>query len=188
MVTSLGDCGTMLPSFFITSNSARLGWTGICSLCSRPPTTRSMASLGRTHIFIPNRAPATAMAKNITMVIKMGMTLNLDFHDLLHDEVADNLQRHGRAQHNVADVVGEEELDVIRIGVEHENRHRDGNQAERGGRHAAMRADGPDASAELEALADHVGQLVQNLSQVAARALLQQHGRNEEVDIERRDA
>jgi hypothetical protein len=45
--------------------------------------------LGRTHIFIPNNAPATAIPKNRAMVIRIGMALNLDFHDLLHDEVAD---------------------------------------------------------------------------------------------------
>src|SRR5712691_624372 len=147
-----------------------------------------MASLGRTYIFMPSKAPATAIPKNIAMVIKIGMALDLDFHDLLHDEVADDLQRHGRAQHDVADVVGEEELDVVRIGVKHQNRNGDRNQAERGGGHAAVRADCADASAELEALADHIGQLVQNLSQVDARTLLQQHCRDEEVDIERRYA
>src|SRR5258706_1036333 len=147
-----------------------------------------MASLGRTHIFMPNKAPATAIPKNIAMVSKIGMALDLDFHDLLHDEVADDLQRHGRAQHDVADVVGEEELDVVRVGETQKTRHGDRNQAERGGGHAAVRADSADASAKLEALGDHIGQLVQNLSQVAARTLLQQHCRDEEVDIERRYA
>ncbi len=48
-----------------------------------------------------------------------------------------------------------------------------------------MRADGADAAAQLEALPDHVGQLVQNFGQVAAGALLQQHRGNEEVHVER---
>ena len=46
-VTSLGDCGMMLPSFLIRSCIARLGCDGICSVWE-PPATRSMASLGRT--------------------------------------------------------------------------------------------------------------------------------------------
>ena len=63
-----------------------------------------------------------------------------------------------------------------------------GMQRERSGRHAAMGADRADTAPQFEALANHVGQLVQNLGQITAGALLQQHRGNKEVNIERRNA
>ncbi len=48
-----------------------------------------------------------------------------------------------------------------------------------------MGADRANAAAQLEAFANHVGQLVQNFRQVAAGALLQQHGGDKEVHVER---
>src|SRR5580698_6418841 len=125
----------------------------MCSLWSMPPTTRSMASLGRTYIFIPPSATATAIAMKIINVRK-NMALDLDIHDLFHNQVADHLQRDGAAHHDVAGIVGEEKLDVIRIGVEHQHRHRDRDTAQRRGRHLAVGADRPDPAAQLEALAD----------------------------------
>src|SRR5579884_1201630 len=49
-----------------------------------------------------------------------------------------------------------------------------------------MRANRADASAQFKALTNHVRELVENLGQVTARALLQQHGGNEEMYVERR--
>ena len=40
-------------------------------------------------------------------------------------------------------------------------------------------------AAQFESFANHVGQLVQDFRQVSARTLLQQHGRNEEVHVQR---
>ena len=91
-------------------------------------------------------------------------------------------------QHDVADLVLEEELHVVRIGVEHQDGDGDRDAAQRRGGHPPVRADRADAPAQLEALADHVRQLVQNLGQVAAGALLQQHRGYKEVHVERRDA
>ncbi len=51
-----------------------------------------------------------------------------------------------------------------------------------------MRAHRADAAAQLETLANHVGQLVQDFRQVAARALLQQDRRHEEMHVQRRYA
>ena len=51
-----------------------------------------------------------------------------------------------------------------------------------------MRADGADLAAELKALADDISELVQNLREIAAGALLQQHRRDEEMNVERRHA
>ncbi len=84
-----------LPSFIISACIARLGCAGIWSLPVPPAATRSMASLGRTYSFMP--APAKAMARPTkrTTVRKKGMALDLDFYDLLHDEVADQLQPDG---------------------------------------------------------------------------------------------
>src|SRR5580698_7110521 len=128
-VTSLGECGMKLPSFRISACIARLGCAGIWSVDWPPPATRSMASLGRTYSFMP--APASAMAKptKTTTVMKKGMALNLDIHDLFHDQVAHDLQKNGATQHHIAHIVCKKELHVVRIGVKHQDRHGDRNTA-----------------------------------------------------------
>src|SRR5579862_8916061 len=178
-VTSLGDCGMMLPSFLMISWKARLGWVGACS-ASTPPTTRSTASLGLTYNFMSTAAAAPVMIKNSSVVSK-NIVLDLDLHDLFHHRITDQLQHHRGAQHDVADVVVEKELHVVRIGEKHQDAHGDRNDAQRRGRHLAVSADRPDAPSQLEALADYICQLVQNLGQIAAGALLQQHRRNKKM-------
>src|ERR1700756_5434551 len=115
---------------------------------------------------MPYIAPATAIPKKINRGRSRVITLNLDLHDLLHDAVADQLQGHGRAQHDLAHVVGEKELDVVRVGVEHQDCNRYRNTAKGGGGHFSVGADRANASAQLEAFANHVGQIVQNFRQV----------------------
>src|SRR5665213_2517591 len=141
---------------------------------------------------MPYMAPATAIPKKIkrgsNRDIALNLDLDFDIHDLLHDAVTDQLQGYGRAQHDLAYVVSEENLDVLGIGIEHQHGDRHRNQAERGSGHFSMGADRSDSSAQLEALADHIGQLVQNFRQIAAGALLQEHGRDKEVHVERRHA
>src|SRR5260370_29501590 len=152
-----------------------------------PHDTRSSASFGRTYSFMPTPATTRASAMK-TSIVRINMELNLDIHDLSHDEVADYLQPDRCAQHDVAYVIGEKKLDVIRIGVKHQHRYRDRNAAQRRRRHLAVRAHRADAAAQLETLANHVGQLVQDFRQVAARALLEQDRRHEEAPVQRRYA
>src|ERR1700722_15746904 len=122
---------------------------------------------------MPTPARPMANTTKINTVKRNGMPLYLDGIDFLHHAVADELERNRGPEHDLAYAVGKEKLDVIRIGVKHENRHRDRNAAQRGRGHAAVRADGADAPAQLEAFADDVSQLVQDLGQVTAGALLQ---------------
>src|SRR5258708_26909879 len=119
-----------------------------------PPTTRSMASFGRTYKRMPANATATASPIKTRMVITNGMALDLDVHDFLHDSVADELKHHGAAQHDVADVVAKEELHVVRVGIEHQDGDRDRNTTQCSGSHFAVRADRANTSAQLETLAD----------------------------------
>src|SRR5277367_439029 len=143
-----------------------------------------MASLGLTYILTPAKESAAANNMKITKLNTNAMVLNLYIRDVLHDEESNHLQGHRAAQHDIADVVQEEEAHVVRVGVKREHRDPDGNATERDARHAPMRADGLDAAPQLEALADHIGQLVQDLGQVAAGALLQQHRGNEKVHVQ----
>ncbi len=103
-------------------------------------------------------------------------------------KISNDLQGHRAAQHHIADIVQEEEPHIIRVGVESKHRYPDGNATERDARHPPVSADGADAAAQLEPLPDHVREFVQNLGQIAARALLQQHRGNEEVHVQRRNA
>src|SRR5271165_4771531 len=188
-VTSLGEAGTMVPSRFTRSWKSRLGWTGAASCVFIPvPATRSSASLGLTYSFMPASDIPAANRMKITKLKRIAMELHLDVRDLLHDEVADDLQDHRATQHDVAHVVKTEELHIVGIGVEHADRHSNWNAGQCGPSHAPVRADGPDAAAQLEALADDVSEFVQNLRQIAARALLQQYGGHEEVHVQRRNA
>src|SRR5580658_3247805 len=102
-----------------------------------------MASLGLMYSFSRPKKISPANSKKTTKLKRRSMPLHLDVRDLLHDEIADDLKGHRATQHDVADVVQEEELHIIRIGVEHEDRHADGNAGQGGPGHAPMRADGP---------------------------------------------
>src|SRR5580658_4170175 len=121
---------------------------------------------------MPTPARPMARTTKINTVKRNGMSLYLDVHDLLHDAVADQLERDRRAEHHLTHVVLEEEVDVIGSGIKHQHGDRDRNAAERGCGHAAMRADGANSPAQFEAFADDIGQLVQNLGQITAGALL----------------
>src|ERR1700691_4747734 len=137
---------------------------------SIPPATRSIASLGRTYIFVPTSVTTATTAMKTRSVNSKDMKLDLDVDDFFHDQVADQLQEHRGAQHDVAGIVLEEELDVVRVGVEHQHRHRRRNRAQRRRRHASVSADGANAPTQFEALPNDVSELVQNFGQVAAGA------------------
>src|SRR4051794_8227701 len=112
------------------------------------------------------------------------MALDLYRHNLLHHQITDDLQRHGCRQHHVADVIGEEELDVVGIRVKHEDCNPNWDASQRGGRHLTVRADGANASTQFETFSNDVGQLVQDFRQVAASTLLQKDGGHKKVTIE----
>src|SRR5579883_279956 len=109
---------------------------------------------------------------NTAKAISIGI-LHLNLHDLFDNRVPDDLQHDSRAQHDVSDLVHEEELDVVWIDVKHDEGNRDRNAGQGAAGHAAVSADGADTASQLEPFADHVGQLVQDLGQVSAGALLQ---------------
>src|ERR1700721_3461800 len=86
----------------------------------------------------------------MTKLNKIAMALNLDRRDVLHNEVANDLQENRDAHHDVADVVQEEEPDVVRIGIKHEHRYADRNATESDTGHPPMRPEGADAPPYFE--------------------------------------
>src|ERR1700685_1436451 len=110
------------------------------------PATRSMASFGLTYILTPGKESPAANNRKITKLNRNAMALNLDGRDLPHDQISGDLQRDRAAQHHVADIVGEKELHVIRVGVKHEHRDADRNTTESDSCHAPVRADSADAA------------------------------------------
>src|SRR5277367_2035967 len=122
----------MLPRRLIRSWNSRLGCTGAESCALIPvPATRSIASFGLTYILTPAKESPAANNKKITKLNTNAMVLNLDIRDVLHDEKSNHLQGHRAAQHDIADVVQEEEAHVVRVGVKREHRDPDGNATER---------------------------------------------------------
>ena len=95
-VTSFGEAGTRFPSRFTMSWKTRLGCRGVDSCWLIPvPATRSMASLGLTHSFIPASESAAGEKHKEQAAKKNGHGSNLDLHDLPHDCVANYLQHNG---------------------------------------------------------------------------------------------
>src|SRR5436305_11189823 len=188
-VTSLGEVGMTLPSRSRSSRNNKLACTGASSVCAAPvPVTRSMASFGRTH----RRSPANESVITTTTKTKQGTRMllmsDLDGHNFANNSVAEQLQPDGAAGHNVAHIVLEKEADVVRIGVEHENRHPERNTAQGQSGHPSVRADGTDLASQLEALTNDIGELVQDFRKVPAGTLLQQHRRDEELHIQHGNA
>src|ERR1700675_3768078 len=102
-VVSLGDCGTSVPSFFRRSRNARLGCAVVC-ICgsAAEAVTRSIAAFGHTHTFSPRSAKTPVSARNISIVKRMSINLDLDGYNLLHDQVADDLEKNRHAGHLIA--------------------------------------------------------------------------------------
>ena len=59
-------------------------------------------------------SPSAMMTTKISDCQQQSHSLDLDLHDLLDDRVADDLEPDRRAQHDVSQVVLEEELHVVR--------------------------------------------------------------------------
>src|ERR1700692_2985019 len=104
-VVSLGDCGTSVPSFFRRSRNARLGCALAACICdgsAAEAVTRSIAAFGHTHTFSPRSAKTPVSARNIRSVKRMSINLDLDGYNLLHDQVADDLEKNRHAGHLIA--------------------------------------------------------------------------------------
>src|SRR5215472_14525396 len=124
-VVSLGEAGTRVPSFLSRSRKARLGCGACCIWGSAADAvTRSMAALGQTQTFRPSSAKTPVSARKMMMVKSRSITSDLNGNDFLHDDVAHELEEDGDARHLIARVVLNEELDVLAVGVEHQERHR----------------------------------------------------------------
>src|SRR5713101_8868806 len=143
-----------------------------------------MAALGQTQTLSPSSANTPVSARNISNENRMSIYLNLDRNDLLHDDVADQLEEDGDTRHLIARGIFNKELDIFPVGIEHQERHRDGNDGQGRGRDAAVSADGLDSAAQLEPLADDNRQLIEQLGKITACPLLQQHGGDEKVHFQ----
>src|SRR5712692_10581637 len=116
------------------------------------------------------------------------VTLHLDLDDPADPEEPNRLHHEGNEQRHLAHAVLEEQLHVLRVEHRQDDaqRRRQGQQDEGG--EAAVRGVHANLPADLESLADHVREVVENLGQIAAGFPLNQHGGDEEPDVEDRDA
>src|SRR5580765_7030755 len=103
---------------------------------------------------------------------------NLYVDDLLDEEIAQDLRHDGAADQIFAVRIFRHPLQIAG-GHKEEGEHRDyRKQRQNGGGKASVGASRLDLSLEPEAFADHVGQARKYFTEIAARLLLQQHGRS----------
>src|SRR6188472_3605237 len=114
------------------------------------------------------------------------VTLYLDLDDLANPEIANRLHDDGAHDHHLAHLFLEQQIHVLGIHPRqhHTQRGRECQQYIAG--ETAVRRVDPDLPQNLESLAHHVCEVVENLRQVAARFSLNQHSSDEEPHIQMR--
>src|SRR6185436_15859282 len=108
------------------------------------------AARGRTHRFMPMTDSTPASTRNSTTEEIRIMSLassDADIDDLSDSYEAQGLQPDTTDHHDLADRIGNEEQDVIGVGVEHQDGHGHRNHRKHQAGNAPMSADGADLAA-----------------------------------------
>src|SRR5262245_38533932 len=133
-------------------------------------------------------APATRSETNTKPSSgSSSITSHLDLDDLADPEVADRLHDDGAAHHHLTHALLEQEAHVFRVDEHQRAREHGGQRQQHVAGEAPVRGMDPHLTQNLEALADDVGEVVEDLGQVAARVPLNQDGRHEEPHVEQPD-
>src|SRR5688572_14266100 len=111
-------------------------------------------------------------------------TLHLDLDDLADPDVADELHDDRGGDHLLPHALREEELHVIRVDEHQRDGERRRKRQQDIAGEAAVRGMHADLPQNLEALAYHVREVVENLGQVATCLTLNRHGGHEELHVE----
>src|SRR5437762_1744352 len=132
--------------------------------------------------------PIKRATSEIANVIDMMSLSDLDVDDTSHDEHADDLHDKGGNNNHPAQRVGHHDVDIPRRNRNQDRRDRHRQKTKYPSGHPAVRADGTHVAFETEPLANQGGQVVEHLSEVAARLALRQDRRGEEPRVEQRNA
>src|SRR5580765_4999281 len=113
---------------------------------------------------------------------------DLNPDDLANYEIAHRLQDDTDDQHGVPDRIGKQRPDEQRVHEIHPHNDdgRHAHQQQHG--EAALRGVDTYLAQDLEALADHVREIIENLGEVAAGLALQHYGRDKEFHVDERYA
>src|SRR6516164_2353103 len=129
---------------------------------------------------------ATATTTNTTIARnrKLIAALHLNADDLADHEISNRLQGDSGDQQEVADGISKQGTDETWVQQQHGSDD-DGRHAhQQGHRQAALCRVYANLALNLESLPDNVGEIVQNLGQVAAGLALQHHGGDEKLHVD----
>src|SRR5579862_8159757 len=134
-----------------------------------------------------NTTAATVMKMTIVR-ISSGICLHLNPDDLTDHEITDRLQRNAHHDQKVSDGVIKERTHELRAEqIKHQNHdRRHGHQQHHG--ESSLRSMYFYLTLNLEAFANHVGQIIQDLCQIASGFALQHDGGHKKFDIDERNA
>src|SRR6185503_499882 len=185
------DFGATLPTFLNASSIARLYPSSSCaSLTWTPVTSPRRRWIADVAPGDNARAPAAISSdpKRNARSDSNSTVLNLDLDDFANPDVADALHHDRAHQHHLAHALAEEQLHVLRVDEIQGGRERGRQRHQDIAGESAVRRVGADIPLNLEALADDVGEPVENLREVAAGVALDQDGGDEEPDVEQVEA
>src|SRR5580698_5719939 len=195
--TSDGDIGIALlmgsSACSRRSFSFTAGFSGACVSC--PPRARRRAP--STELGVTTAAPkANTTATTVTNItiakiingILIPVRSYLNLNNLADYKVSNGLQGNTDYQQSVSNRIIKERPDELRTEHGKNCHHGRRHPHEQGHGEAALRGVNPHLALNLEALADYVGQIVEDFSQVAAGFALQHDGGDEELHVHQGDA
>src|SRR5579872_7371437 len=188
--TSSGDLGSALLSGSSACSSLSLiaGLSSSCSFVNPSERRREPITDEGANAAAPKANTAVAMVRNSTAASIVSITSHLDLNDFADQEKADRLQDHAHHNQHVSNRIAEQGLDKVRVHYFHDQ-HDDRRQChQQEHREPPLRRVNPHLPLNLEPLAYHVRQIVENFRQVAARLALQHHRRHEKFHVHDRNA
>jgi hypothetical protein len=127
--------------------------------------------------------PASTIAKNDDAIARTSQITDIDIHDLSHPDDPEPEQYHCRARHEQAELGRNEQSDVVGAHGEHIEGDSYGKCNQHPRRQTALGSEDLDLSPHHRALAQCVGDVVQDLGQVAADFPLDVDGEHGPLEV-----
>src|SRR4029077_11961505 len=120
--------------------------------------------------------------------VVLDIDLYLDRHDAANDQVANEDHEDGDDDQDPADEVAEHRLEVRGRHEEHERRQKHRQGRDDRARRSRLGGERLDLALDADALADRVGDVVEDLGEVATDRAVDRVGRGHQVEVVARDA
>src|SRR5437660_3059953 len=137
---------------------------------------------------IPMKIISTPMPTTSARSIVVPIFLDLDRHDAANDQVADEDHERADDDQDPADDAGEHRLEVGWRHEEHERREQDWQGRDDRARRTSLRGKSLNLAFDSHPLADRIGDVVQDLGQVATDRAVDRIRRGHQVEVLARDA